>query len=153
MINSGGASNCRVGQGEFFIVPKGIEHLPDCRTGSSRGLESESPLNTGNERRYNISFSVHTEDGSERTRGESDLQERGGAVRRQRTIVDRANGTQSAPEREVVSPEVQHLRDPNLGQNLMGTSDQLCAAEIVATWLKIHCDGYAARPSRPGKES
>jgi hypothetical protein len=63
----------------------------------------------------NILISVHTEDGTERTRVK-EIFKNAGAVTAAEDIVDRAYGTQSAPAREVVSPAVQHLRDPNLSE-------------------------------------
>jgi len=63
----------------------------------------------------NILISVHTEDGSERTRVK-EIFKNAGAVTAAEDIEDRAYGTQSPPAREVVSPAVQHLRDPSLSE-------------------------------------
>jgi hypothetical protein len=60
----------------------------------------------------NILISVHTEDGAERTRVK-EIFKNAGAVTAAEDIVDRAYGTQSPPPREVMSPAVQHLTDPN----------------------------------------
>jgi hypothetical protein len=61
----------------------------------------------------NILISVHSEDGTERTRVK-EIFKNAGAVTAAEGVVDRAYGTQSAPAREVVSPAVQQVRDPNL---------------------------------------
>jgi beta-phosphoglucomutase-like phosphatase (HAD superfamily) len=60
----------------------------------------------------NILISVHTEDGAERTRVK-EIFKNAGAITAAEDIVDRAYGTQSQPAREVVSPAIQRLRDPN----------------------------------------
>jgi hypothetical protein len=61
----------------------------------------------------NILISVHSEDGTERTRVK-EIFKNARAVTAAEGVVDRAYGTQSAPAREVVSPAVQQVRDPNL---------------------------------------
>jgi len=60
----------------------------------------------------NILISVHAEDGADRTRVK-EIFKNAGAVTAPEDIVDRAYGTQSQPAREVVSPAIQRLRDPN----------------------------------------
>ena len=62
----------------------------------------------------NILISVHTEDGTERTRVK-EIFKNADAVTAAEDVVDRAYGTLSAPVRAAVSPAVQQeVRDPTL---------------------------------------